>query len=351
MKPLKFLQVCWYQVFPAIDGGQKDIAHFFEALRKQVEVNFICSNDNEVVHKNILPKLNTGKLQLLQFMNYRKILRCIQAQKTTHVIIEHPYYFLLLFWRKKMGYKLIYSSHNVEYQRLKELRRWYWPLVRWMEQYLVKRCDYILAKTAEDKTFFRQKWKANCPIQIIPYCINQPKLIPTKMESRGKLGWDINSRCALFVANFEYEPNLSAAKHLVTEIVPLVHEVKFMIVGKGASGIHCSNSNVQVYDYVDSLAEYYAAADVFVNPVTKGAGIQTKNIEALSYGLPIVCYSNRAQGLPTSFMKDAIMKVDHSASFANCIQQVPASKDVSPEFYMEYSWDVHLAQFIENMRR
>jgi hypothetical protein len=63
---------------------------------------------------------------------------------------------------------------------------------------------------------------------------------------------------------------------------------------------------------VDNIDDYFFAADVFINPVTIGGGIQTKIIDALSYQLPVICFDIMLSGIPPQLVGNLIYPVNYN---------------------------------------
>lgn len=59
---------------------------------------------------------------------------------------------------------------------------------------------------------------------------------------------------------------------------------------------------------VDDIENYFAAADLFINPVMTGGGIQTKNIDALNYNLSVVGFENMFTDMEDTLCKGKIFK-------------------------------------------
>lgn len=110
----------------------------------------------------------------------------------------------------------------------------------------------------------------------------------------------------LFVAGFGHTPNEDAAIWLVDNILPIIRrripKAKLFLVGsyptQKVQALACAD--VFVTGYVDdvTLGRYYQEARVGVVPLRFGAGVKSKVVEALHYGLPVVTTPVGAQGLP-----------------------------------------------------
>jgi len=88
--------------------------------------------------------------------------------------------------------------------------------------------------------------------------------------------------------------NESAIKHFVNDIFPKVLEknknVKFLIIGPGASENLklLASKNIKFTGRVNDVRDYLSQCKAFVCPLTFGSGIKTKNLEAMSMGIPVV---------------------------------------------------------------
>ncbi len=92
-----------------------------------------------------------------------------------------------------------------------------------------------------------------------------------------------------------YHANVTMTLYLVHEIMPRVWQrrpdARLMVVGKDPSReiqALAANPNIVVTGTVDALPPYLQKATVAVAPITYGAGIQNKILEAMSCGTPVV---------------------------------------------------------------
>jgi hypothetical protein len=94
------------------------------------------------------------------------------------------------------------------------------------------------------------------------------------------------------------------------------------------------------------------AADIFINPVLTGSGIQTKNIDALSNGLPVVSTEFAAKGLP-SYLQPAMLTVAKNGDwddFINCIAiSLSKTAKIDSKFFDNYYWRNIIDRFLDDI--
>jgi len=104
----------------------------------------------------------------------------------------------------------------------------------------------------------------------------------------------------IFVGS-EYLPNKDAIESFIGTCwskISKKFDVKLNIYGGVCNVINRSNlKNICYRGYEPDLNKIYNEADVVINPVRFGAGLKIKNIEALSYGVPLITTRHGARGL------------------------------------------------------
>ncbi len=124
----------------------------------------------------------------------------------------------------------------------------------------------------------------------------------------------------LFTGNFEYAPNVDAAKRLITRILPVVREripnASVWIVGNAPPPDlqALASERVIITGRVPDVSAYLRGAAVYVAALRLGAGIKNKVLEALASGIPVV-------GTPVSM--DGIS--GESALIADTDEQIAAA--------------------------
>ena len=112
----------------------------------------------------------------------------------------------------------------------------------------------------------------------------------------------------------------------------LVPGIKLFLVGKNPTVNMKHNaeiySDIIVTGKVESVDTYIKDADVFVNAVTQGSGINIKMIEAMGKGIPIVTTSFGARGLGVVHGKEVLI-YKTALECAEHIQSLISNKDTA----------------------
>ena len=157
----------------------------------------------------------------------------------------------------------------------------------------------------------------------------------------------------LFTGTMNYFPNADAVIYFCNEIFPHVRErypkARFYIVGNHPSEQVRrleTQDGVVVTGYVPDVRPYFEKASVFVAPLRAGSGIQTKNLEAMAMGVPVVTTAVGAMGLqaevgkelrvadtPTAFAEAILHLLDNPHERANIAQTARTRVET------DYSWD------------
>lgn len=206
------------------------------------------------------------------------------------------------------GKPIIYDSHNCEAllrERLLEGSGFGDCLaqqVRWLEDQLCHESDLILACSEEDKQAFIELYRVQPEkIIIMPNGVDVRAIQPVTPTARAnaKKKLSIPSFTALFIGS-AYPPNIEAAQTIIDTVAPGNPDVTFLIVGGVGNAITSGTaSNVKllgaVSDKERNLA--YAAADIAINPMFTGSGVNIKMLDFFAAGLPTITTSIGARGV------------------------------------------------------
>jgi glycosyltransferase involved in cell wall biosynthesis len=314
----KLLSVVWYKVLPAQFGGQKGIAEFNDAMSEFFHVTCICSSNNQPTGNEkylVKPVLPVSRWQVVDFRAWKKILGELKQENYSHIILEHCYYGLLgMLIRKRFNAFLIVHSHNIEYLRFREMKKYWWPLLYQLEKKTHQSAHLSLFKTEADMEFAISSFQldpARCV--LTPFGINKTT-IPTSLQRQTARSFlnstfniPSNTRILVFMGTLDYEPNAIALKKIVNEVIPGIRKLtsapfRVLVCGrlieeKFANLLSLKDEDYIYAGFVPDISPYFMGADLLINPVNSGGGIKVKIIEALSYGLPVVSTVSGAKGI------------------------------------------------------
>ena len=168
----------------------------------------------------------------------------------------------------------------------------------------------------------------------------------------------------VFTGKMSYHANVTAAVHLVKDIMPRVWaqhpNAEVWIVGKDpapevralASHMGAMEERVVITGTVSDLRPYLQRATIAVAPLLYGAGIQNKVLEAMACGTPVVASLQAASALNAEMGRDLQVAGD-SVTFAGAIIDLLDSPHCRHEMgqmgrmYVEqnHSWNVAAQQF------
>ena len=364
----KVLIIAPYPYLPFFSGGQKFIAQFLDYLGKEVDLTVISVADNDFTlaktYKTI-PLLKKSFSRYFDFSLVSKITDLVKKEKFDTVIWEHPYLAWVAFRiRKRTGVKTIIHTHNIEYQRFRSTRRWWWPVLKIYEKWSFKKADAILFITAEDKNFAVTDWKIEKDKCVdLPFGITIKKYpedkdicrdLVSKAHAIGK-----KEKILLFSGLLNYQPNIDALKIILDKINPLLLPIssfyyKIIICGKALpaelnSLKEYADKNIIYAGFITDIATYTKAADIFINPVLTGGGIKTKMVEAIAYGTTVISTQSGATGIIKNICgeKLSIIPDNDWKAFSNAIISNADKILETPQAYYDYYyWE----KVIKNMR-
>ncbi len=132
----------------------------------------------------------------------------------------------------------------------------------------------------------------------------------------------------LFIGLMNYLPNIDAARWFTREVFPILKtilpELQFYIIGnhpvRAVKRLHDPAGGVFVTGYLKDLRPYIRNAEVFVAPMRIARGMQTKILEAMAYGAPVVASSAAARGIGARHEKELLV----ADTASDCVRSVLA---------------------------
>jgi sugar transferase (PEP-CTERM/EpsH1 system associated) len=161
----------------------------------------------------------------------------------------------------------------------------------------------------------------------------------------------------VFSGTMSYFPNADAATWFAREILPAVQrsfpQAAFRIVGREPTAkvrALASLPGVTVTGPVDDISQEIASAAVAVCPMRYGSGMQTKILEAMAVGTPVVATPKALEGIPADLHR-YLRSADTPAAFAREVSQVLAEPQPAlrlagqglEAIARDHSWQRHVA--------
>ncbi|WP_181180367.1 glycosyltransferase [Candidatus Thermokryptus mobilis] len=215
--------------------------------------------------------------------------------------------------------------------------------------------DLAFVTTERDKIILERS-SVKAKIEILSMGVSENFLNVFVKDS----GFDKNR--ILFTGNIPYWPNYYAILYFIREIFPIIlnkiPSAKFYIVGQNPPRRlrKIKSDNIVVTGFVEDLASEYLKSAVLVAPIKFGSGISNKVIEALSLGVPVVCTSLIADGLPSELRK-YLFVADNPKEFAELVIKVIEEPSIRINFVHEvrkrvikaFDWKNIVNNFVKNI--
>ena len=161
-----------------------------------------------------------------------------------------------------------------------------------------------------------------------------------------------------FLGAMSVAHNANAVKYFVDKILPhvldVVPDAKFLVIGGGVSEElkKMESKNIEFTEWVDDVRDFLNKCKVFVCPMQFGSGIKTKNLEAMSMGLPVVTTDIGAENINAENGKEWIIE-NNEEKFADAICSLLKDKEKRQTIgkngrkYIEnnWTWDVAKNEF------
>jgi len=124
----------------------------------------------------------------------------------------------------------------------------------------------------------------------------------------------------IYIASDNPHNNIGA-KWFFDKVYPLLsNAINIVVVGNVTRTIK-NYSNVTKIDFTENLDTYYANSKIVICPIFTGTGLKIKVIEALSYGLPVVCNEKGVDGMINK-INNGCLVTDNPSEFANYIESL-----------------------------
>ena len=236
------------------------------------------------------------------------------------------------------------------------------PRTQRYEAQLVRSFDHTVVTSAVDKAALvalaeggvSKSYAAS--IDVVPNGVDLELFSPRAPEDR-------HANRIVFSGKMSYHANVTAALHLVNDIMPAVWaqrpDAEVWLVGKEPppelraldSGAQAQERRVVVTGAVPAMQEYIQSAAVAAAPLLYGAGIQNKVLEAMACATPVVASPQASQSLAAVAGQDflrASTPPEFAAAIVALLQSPTLRQSVgcAGRRFVEthHSWDSAVAQ-------
>lgn len=178
----------------------------------------------------------------------------------------------------------------------------------------IKRISYfdkIVCISSDEKILF-EKLLPNKRFYFLPHLIS-------KKNVTGKL---VNKVMKVLFIGYDNEYNIEGMRWFFKNVYShILVDIELIVVGKVTKYIDGNYPNLRKIEYVENLHELYLNVDMVICPLQNGTGMKIKVVEAMSYGIPIVCTSRGVDGLPDK-NKNGCLVSDTPEGFADAINRL-----------------------------
>jgi glycosyltransferase involved in cell wall biosynthesis len=243
-----------------------------------------------------------------------KLLFVCRREKIDLIQCEFPFTTVSSLVVKKItGVPTVYDAHNIESDRLKSMREVssiYAAVVRQLELTSCELCDSVFVVSKGDRQTMLSWNIPSEKIHLIPNSVDLTKFSPLVDGSEVRRRHNLDDAFVVIFHGFlSYPPNEEAARLLIRNMLPRILErhpnVYLLLVGRNPPQL--SHPNVISTGFVESVAEYLAAADLAVVPLMHGGGTKLKMLEYMASGKAIVSTFKAAEGLDLENEIDLLM--------------------------------------------
>jgi glycosyltransferase involved in cell wall biosynthesis len=359
----RVLSIVPYAYLPWFSGGQKLIGLFNEHLARHCTLQVAGTGYNDgsrAIGYTLHPVIRSGKIRYADITAFWRLKRLLRQYQADTLLLEHPFLGWLGVWlQHRTGIRLLVHTHNVEYQRFRSIGKWWWPLLKRYEGWVLRRARYVLCISEEDRQQIIQTLGVKAEqCVLVPYGVMQVAPPADKAATKAAVceqyGLDTDKPLLFFNGLLDYAPNTQALQIILEQLVPRLQQqmpaYQVLVAGRRLperfQNLFPWNSKHVFYaGFVDDIDAVTRAADVLLNPVLTGGGVKTKLLEAIANNTTVVATESGATGANISVCGEKLYVVPDGDwdAFVTAVKKACATTATTPAaFYDTYSWP-HIA--------
>ncbi|ESU22395.1 hypothetical protein FEDK69T_23810 [Flavobacterium enshiense DK69] len=252
------------------------------------------------------------KGRLINVARFRDIL---SRKKYDKVIISYAFWSYLIENKGLLkGAELIIDTHDFLTAQYKEEKGFKTGVFLEKELELLNKFDKILTISVDEKYIFSQFLNKEVVWAPHPIAFNGT-------VSKKDCEYDL-----IYVASDNIH-NIKSAKWFFENVHPLLNkDVKICVIGKVSEHIE-DKPNIIKLGNVPELTDYYRKSKIAICPMLSGTGLKIKVVEAMSYGLPVVCNERGLDGLSSKY-NNGCLATNSPSEFAENIHKLLSDSDL-----------------------
>lgn len=238
--------------------------------------------------------------------------------------------------RRYASDRCLYYGHDIHHRRMTGMSRSAARRESWFERETIQKIEHFLWRTM-DVVFYpsREEVEVVDAFRVDAGLKPNAMLLPLWSAPQTSKVPQLHGREGMmFIGSFAHTPNVDGLNWFFEHVLPRVRAKGYggivHIVGSGMErySLPLPDKNVQILGWVDmlTLEALYGSVRMALAPLTYGAGVKGKVLEALAHGVPCVTTTVGAQGL--EFATEVLLPVDDVEGFASTIARL-ASDDTA----------------------
>lgn len=287
-----------------------------------IENGFLLKRDKRVsktlsyLFTYVIPNKLKGRIRdfdRTRFGHKEQFSKILKDNQYDYIIISYAYWAELIRENKYLkNAKLIIDTHDFLTSQFQNQKRF--NLGKYFE------------KEIEVLNLFQKVWVISSDENYVfsqfvtSDVVTIPHALEAKFQSNTSKKYDL-----VYVASSN-EHNVKSAKWFFEEVYPKLNtNLSICVVGK--INEHISElPNVTKIHFAEDLNQVYSESRVAICPMLSGTGLKIKVVEALSFGLPVVCNERGIDGLLNKTNNGCLVTNDAS-TFSKHIEQLLADNN------------------------
>lgn len=219
--------------------------------------------------------------------------RLLAGKSFDFVILEYAYLSYLL--PSLPASRLICDTHDIFWRRTESYERngvtvpSHFKSTKNLEVDALEKFEYVFAIQSVEADILRSELRKSTVLSVPRPSAQKIRKIESKSRNQLTIG---------FIGN-QADFNIDAANWLLSELAPLAvgEGCNIIIAGTVCNRLEKSEFIFSSMGFVETISDFYSQIDLFINPVRMGSGLKTKNIEALSFGIPVITTEVGIEGM------------------------------------------------------